>query len=129
MTWSYEELEQRLRAYGAAATVRGNSLLKVFFGIFGAAIMIVVLLITCILPKPYANVGLVAALVAFGLLATYVIVTARVFHKVNGVFCPLCGASLVSFGNILDDLEEDDLEKPESLECPKCHSVVVKKNA
>jgi hypothetical protein len=129
MTWSYEELEQRLRAYGVAASVRGNSLLKVFFGIFGAAIAIIVLLITCILPKPYAEVSLVAALVAFGLLATYVIVSARTFHKVNGVFCPHCGASLVAFGNVLDDLEEDGLERPESLECPQCRSVVVKKNA
>ncbi len=129
MTWSYEELDLRLRTYGNAAAVRGNGLLKVFFGILGAATVIIVLLLTCILPKPYANVGLVAALVAFGLLATYVIVTARAFHKVNGVFCPHCGASLVWFGNVLDDLEEDGLEKPESLECPQCHSVVVKKNA
>lgn len=129
MTWSYEELDQRFCAYGCAASVRGNRLLKVFFGIFGAAIMIIVLMITSILPKPYATAGLVATLGAFGLLATYVIATARAFHKINGVFCPHCGASLLSFGNILDDLEEDGLEKPENLECPKCHSVVVKKNA
>lgn len=129
MTWSYEELEQQLLAYGQAASVRGNKLLKVFFGIFGAAITIIVLMIMCIISKPYATAGLVATLAAFGLLATYVIVTARAFHKVNGVFCPHCGASMVWFGNVLDDLEEDGLEKPDNLECPKCHGVVVKKNA
>ncbi len=129
MTWSYEELEQQLLAYGQATTVRGNKLLKVFFGIFGAAITIILLMIVCIISKPYATAGLVATLAAFGLLATYVIATARAFHKVHGVFCPHCGASMVWFGNVLDDLEEDGLEKPDSLECPKCHSVVVKKNA
>jgi len=125
MTWNYEELEMRLRTYGNVASLRGNILLKMFFGILAAAIVIIVLLITCILPKLYAHVGLIAPFVAFGLLAIYVIVTARVFHKVNGVFCQHCGASLVSFGNVLDDLEEEGLEKPESLECPQCHSVVV----
>jgi general stress protein CsbA len=128
MTWTYEELDLRFRTYSGAASVRENSLLKVFFGILGAVVVIIVLLFTSILPKPYADVGLVVALVAFGLLATYVMVTARAFHKIHGVFCPHCEASLVSFGNILDGLEEDGLEKPESLECPQCHSVLVKKN-
>lgn len=125
MTWSYEELDQRLIAYGAATSVRNNHLLKVFFGIFGSAATIMVLLMLCILSKPNATTGLTIALVAFGILAMYIIVSGRAFHKTNGVFCPHCGASLVVFGNILDDLEEDKLEKPENLECPQCHHVVV----
>lgn len=129
MTWSYDELEQKLLTYGRAASVRGNKLLKVFFGIIGVAITIIVLMIMCIISKPYATAGLGATLVAFGLLATYVIATTRAFHKVNGVFCPHCGASLVSFGNTLDDLDEDGLERPDNLECPKCRSIAVKKNA
>jgi len=126
MTWSYEELDNKLREYGVSASNRGNKLLKVFFGILGVAVMIMALLVMCVIPKSVASTGLVFTLIAFCLLAIYVIITAREFHKNNGVFCPHCGVSLISFGNILDNLEDDGIEKPNSLSCSQCHRVVVK---
>ena len=126
MTWSYEELDQMLRAYGASSSDRENKLLKVFLGILGVAVTIMVLLGMCVIQKSYASTGLIITLVAFGLLALYTIISAKAFHKTNGVYCPHCSKTLVSFGNVLDDLEEDGLERPESLECPRCHRVVVK---
>ena len=126
MTWSYEELDSKLREYGVSASNRGNKLLKVFFGILSVAAIIIALLVMCVIPKSVASTGLVFILIVFVLFAIYVIITAREFHKNNGVFCPHCGKSLISFGNILDNLEDDGIEKPNSLSCSQCHRVVVK---
>ncbi|MDD5056463.1 MAG: hypothetical protein PHQ60_01230 [Sideroxydans sp.] len=129
MAWSYEELEQRLEKYEVAVSVRGSTFLKVFFGIFGAAIAVVVLFMTNILPTPVAETCLAAALIAFCLLAAYIAFTAKAFHEANGVFCPHCDASLATLGDALEGFEEDGIERPESMECPQCHRVVVQKKA
>ncbi len=126
MTWSYEEFDHKLRVYGAFVSNRENKLLKVFFGILGTAVTTVALLVMSAIPKSYAVTGLIITLIAFGLLAIYTIITAIAFHKVNGVFCPHCGKSVVSLGNVLDDIEEDGLEKPNNLACSRCHHVVVR---
>lgn len=126
MMWSYEEFEEYLGAYWSAANARGNLLLKVFFAFFGIAIGSVVLVVTCVLPKSIGIAIEVAVLIGFGLLAAYVLATARTFHKAHCVVCVYCGCSLLALGEELEYLVEDGEERPDVLECPKCHRVVVK---
>ena len=127
MAWSYDKFEEQMGAYWSVTNARNDKLLKVFFTIFGMAILIVVLLVTCVIPKPLALSGLMVVLVAFGLLAAYITFTARKFHRANGVFCPQCGGSLISLGEVLEDHTEDGIEYPETLECHKCHHIVISK--
>lgn len=128
MTWSYEEFEERLRAYWTAANARANKLLRIFFALIGTALVALVLMEICVIPKLAGSVVLVGVLVGFGLLAAYIVVTARSFHKVRCVLCVHCGKSLLTIGEDLEYHAEDGLERPEVLECPKCHRVVVAKS-
>jgi hypothetical protein len=127
--WFYEEFEKRLGSYWHAANARGNRLLKIFFALLGAAFVTLVLLVMCILPKPFASAVLIGVLVGYGLLATYVVATGWRFHKAHGVFCIHCGASLLSLGETLEYLAEDGFERPAVLKCPGCNRPVVKASA
>jgi len=129
MAWSYEEFDEHIANYWGAANARGDKLLKVFFTFFGTAALIIVLLVYCVITKPVAFGGIMVLMVAFGILAAYIVITSAKFHRVNGVFCPHCGKSLISLGEVLEDLAEDGIEYPDKLECPKCHNTVVSKKS
>jgi hypothetical protein len=128
MAWSYEEFDNLMAAYWKASNTRTNNLLKVFFVLFGASIITTALLVTCVIQKPIAIAIFFGAIVSFSILAVYIVATAKIFHKINGVFCMHCGYSLISLNEHLDDLEEDGVELPVTLECPKCKQIVAKKN-
>ena len=127
--WSDKEFDKQIGAYWVAANARGDRLLKVFFVLFGVALGTVVLMVTCILSRSVGIAVELAVLGGFILLAIYILATAGAFHRAHCVVCVHCGSSLLSLGEELEGLAESGVEMPQTLACPICHEVVVKKGA
>ena len=112
---SVEEFDRDIRHYSALVLKRDKRILTLTTILF---------LVFFAVPLTFGKSTVILSLTGLCILGTYVVLTSRIFHKQNGIYCQYCSCSLAPNNEVHDTIDSCLNGHASEVLCPKCKKAV-----